>query len=88
MGHSGAADGLDQGLLNDAVFHVEGELAGALLRRTPAYAMCEAANIPHLFGLCPCAFLGDRGRTVVGPLSHPAHFHDFSRVEHAFLLGK
>ena len=39
MRHAGAADGLDESFLDDAVLHVEGELAGALLRRAPTDTM-------------------------------------------------
>ena len=41
MGHAGAADGLDQGFLDDAVLDVEGQLAGALLGSAPAHAVGE-----------------------------------------------
>ena len=39
MGHAGAADGLHQRFLDDALFHVQRQLAGALLRRAPANAV-------------------------------------------------
>ena len=64
-----AADGLDQGLLDDAVLDVEGQLAGALLRRAPADAVGQAGDVLDFLGLHPPALLGDGRRAVVGPLA-------------------
>ena len=36
MGHSGTADRLDQSFLDDTVFYVQAQLAGALLGGAPA----------------------------------------------------
>ena len=88
MCHAGTADSFDQGFLDDAVFYIEGEFASALLRGAPANAMGEPADISYLSGLSPCTFLWDRGRTMICPLSHAAHFLNFRRVLHSFLLGK
>ena len=65
MGHAGAADGFNQRLFNDAVFDVQGQFAGALLRGTPAHAVGEAVNIGDLTDLVPLPFLGNGGRAVV-----------------------
>ena len=51
MRHAGAADGLDESFLDDAVLHVEGELAGALLRRAPTDTMRKAGNVADLLRL-------------------------------------
>ena len=48
MGHAAAADGLYQRLLNDAILDIQGQLAGALLRRAPANAVGKAGDIADL----------------------------------------
>ena len=68
MGHAGAADGLHQGFLNDAVLHVQGQLAGALLGSAPADAMGKAGDVGDLLGLDPLALLGDGGGAVISAL--------------------
>ena len=70
VGHAGAADGLDQGFLDDALLDVQGQLAGALLGRAPAHAVGEAGDVLDLLGLHPPPFLGDGRGTVVGSLGH------------------
>ena len=45
MGHAGAADGLDQGFLDNAVFNVQAEFAAALLGGAPADAVGVAGNV-------------------------------------------
>ena len=82
MRHAGAADGFDEGFLNDAVFHVEGELAGALLRRTPADTVRKAGNVADLLRLDPLAFLRNGRRAMVCTLCNRAHMLYFSRVNH------
>ena len=82
MRHAGAADGLDESFLDDAVFHVEGELAGALLRRAPADTMRKAGNVADLLRLDPLAFLRNGRRAMVCTLCNRAHMLYFSRVNH------
>ena len=83
MGHAGAADGLHQGLLDDAVLDVQGQLAGALLGRAPADAVGEAGDVLDLLGLDPAAFLGDGRRAVIRPFRHARHVFDFCRIDHS-----
>ena len=80
MGHAGAAEGLDQGFLDDTVFDVEGQLAGTLLGGTPAHTVGQTGNVADLFGLYPFAFFRNRSRTVVGTLGDLAHLLDFVRT--------
>ena len=82
MRHAGAADGFDESFLDDAVFHVEGELAGALLRRTPADTVRKAGNVADLLRLDPLAFLRNGRRAMVCTLCNRAHMLYFSRVNH------
>ena len=82
MGHAGAAQGLDQRLLNDTVLDVEGELAGALLGSAPAHAVGEAGDVLNFLGLDPLALLGEGGGTVVRALGDGAHVLHFGRVDH------
>ena len=82
VGHARAADGLDQGFLDDAVLHVQGQLAGALLRRAPAHAVGEAGDVLDLLGLHPAAFFGNGRRTVIRSLRHTRHVFDFGGVDH------
>jgi len=49
VGHAGAANGLDQGFLDDAVFDVQAQLAGTLLGGTPAYTVGVAADILNFY---------------------------------------
>ena len=48
MRHAGTADGLYQCFFNDAVFDIQGQLAGALLRRAPADTVREAGTMTEL----------------------------------------
>ncbi|WP_431651149.1 hypothetical protein, partial [Erwinia amylovora] len=48
MGHTRAADGLNECLLDDAVLDIQGQLTCALFRCTPADAMGQAADILDL----------------------------------------
>ena len=77
MGHAGAADGLHQCFLDDAVLDVECQLAGALLRSTPADAVGKTADILDFLRLHPLALFGDRRRTVVCALGNGTHMLDF-----------
>ena len=77
MGHSGAADGFDQGFLNDTFFDVKGQFAGALLRGTPAYTVSKTGNISDFLGLGPGTFLRDRGGSVFRALGNADHLLDF-----------
>ena len=82
MGHAGAADGLHQSLLNDALLDVQGQLAGALLRSTPADTVGEAADVLDLLGLYPLALFRNGSGAVVSALSHGAHILYFCTVNH------
>ncbi len=73
---------LDQGLLDDAVLDVEGQLAGALLRRAPADAVRQAGDVLDFLGLHPFALFGDGRGTVVGSLRHADHFFNFAGILH------
>lgn len=66
MGHTGAADRLDERLLNNAFLDVESELAGTLLRRAPADAVRETADVLDLLRVNPLALFGNRGIFMTG----------------------
>ena len=83
MGHAGAADGLHQSLLDDAVLHVQRQLAGALLRGAPADTVGEAGDISDLLGLYPLALLGNGSRAVISALGHRTHVLHFRRIDHS-----
>ena len=87
MGHAGAAQGLHQGLLDDAVLHVQGQLAGALLGGAPAHTVGQTGDVLDLLGLDPFALFGDGSGTMVRALGNGAHILHFGRVDHvrAFL---
>ena len=82
MRHTGAAERLDQRLFNDAVFDIERQLAGALLRSAPAHAVRKTADILDFFCRNPLALFGDGSRSVVGTLGNTAHFVDFCGIDH------
>ena len=86
VGHARAADRLDEGFLDHAVLDVQRELAGSLLRRTPAHAVRVAADVLYLLCLHPLPLFGNRRRTVVAPLHERALMLNFSRVDHVCLL--
>ena len=83
VGHAGAADGLHQRLLDDALLHVQGQLAGALLRSAPADAVGQTADVLDLLGLNPLAFFRDGGRSVIRALGHRAHTLYFAGIDHS-----
>ena len=83
MGHAGAADGLHQSLLNDAVFHVQRQLAGALLRSAPADAVGKAGDVADLLGLHPFALLGNGSGAVISALGDGAHMLYFAGIDHS-----
>ena len=85
VGHAGAADGLDQRLLNDALLDVERQLARALLWSAPADAVGKAGNVGELLGLHPLALFGDGSGTVICALGDRAHMLNFGRVNHGDL---
>ena len=77
MGSAGTAGGLHQGLLDNAVFNIQRELAAALLRGAPANTMGKAADIPNLLDLDPVSLLRQLGRAVAlgtGHFFHAFHF--------------
>ena len=82
MSHAGAADSLDQSFLDDAVLHVQGQLAGALLGSAPADAVRETGNVLDFLCLDPLGFLGDRGCAVLRTLGYRAHHFNFFCVNH------
>ena len=88
VGHAGAADGLNQGLFDDAVLDVQGQLAGALLGCAPAHAVGEAGNILDLLGLNPFALFGDGSRAVICALGDRTHVLNFRSVNHIVLPFK
>ena len=73
MGHSGAADGLNQSFLNDAVLDVQRQLAGTLLRSAPADAVCVAGDVLDISGLHPFRLFRDRSCAMVYALVYDAH---------------
>ena len=77
MRHAGAADRLDEALLDDAFFDVQRELASALLRCAPANAMRQAADVLDVLGLDPLAFFRNRGCAVVNFLRDSRHVFHF-----------
>ena len=82
MGHTGTTDGFDQRLLNQAIFHIEGEFAGALLRRAPAHPVGQARDIADFLDLNPLPLLRYGGRAVVGPLGNHTHLLYFMCLNH------
>mgnify|MGYP000570947237 CR=1 FL=1 len=67
MGHTRAADGLNEGLLDDAVLDVQAQLASTLLGSTPAHTMGVAADILNFIRLDPLALFGDGAGPCLGP---------------------
>ncbi len=86
VGHAGAAQSLHQGLLDDAVLDVQGQLAGALLGSAPADTVGEAADVLDLLGLDPLTLLGDGGGAVICALGNGAHVLYFGGINHEILL--
>ena len=86
MRHARAADGLYQRLFNDALLYVQRQLAGALLRRAPAHAMRQAADVSDLIRLYPLPLLGDGRRAVVRPFRERTHPFYFMRIRHSVML--
>ena len=86
MGHAGAADGLHQRLLNDAVLDIQRQLAGALLGGAPAHAVGKTGNIGDFLGLDPLALLGDGSRTVISALGDGTHMLYLSGIDHSEFL--
>ena len=70
---------------NNAVFDIEGKLAGALLRSAPAYTVRKAADVLNLFCLNPFALFGYGSRTVVGPFMNAYHVFYFMCILHRVL---
>ena len=86
VGHAGAADGLHQSLFDDAVLDVQRQLAGALLRCTPAHTVGVAADVLDLIGLDPCALFGDGSRTMLRTFGDRAHILYLLRIGHNHTL--
>ena len=64
------------------VLHIQGQLAGSLLRGAPAHPVRQAGNILDFVCLHPPAFLGDRSRAVVWPFCNSTHSFHFVGVNH------
>ncbi len=77
MRHSGAADGLNQRFLDDALLYVQRQLAGPLLGSAPAHSVGQARHVGYFFDLGPTAFLWNRCRAMIGPLGNYAHLFNF-----------
>ena len=82
VGHAGAAQSLNQSLFNDALLHVQGQLAAALLGSTPADTVGKTADVLDFLSLYPLTLFGDGSGAVVGTLGHGAHMLYFSTVNH------
>ena len=82
VGHARAADGFDEGFLDDALLHVERQLAGTLLRRTPTHAVGETGDVLNLGGCCPSPLLRDGCGAVIAALLDATHMFNFCRVLH------
>jgi hypothetical protein len=82
-GHAGAADGLHQRFLDDAVLHVQRQLAGTLLRGAPAHTVGKTGDVGDLLGLHPLALLRNGRRSVISALGHGTHMLNFSRIDHS-----
>ena len=78
--HTGTADGLNECFLDDTVLNVEGELARALLRCTPAHTVGVCGNVGDLFCLNPLALFGNGSRTVITTLVYYAHMLNFKTL--------
>ena len=77
MRHARAADRLNEGFLDDAVFDVERQLAGTLLRSSPANSVRQAADVLDVLGFYPFAFFRNRGSTVMYFLCYACHIFHF-----------
>ena len=82
MGHAGAAQRLDERLFDDALFDVQGQFAGALLRRAPADAVRQTGDVFNFFGMNPCTLFGDGRGTVMGTSFHAHHLGHFIGILH------
>ena len=91
MGHAGAADGLHQRFLDDAVFHVQAQLARALLRRAPAHTVGVTGDVFDSLRLDPLALFRDgRGAVIraLGDADHVFHFFGILHFGFPLILGK
>jgi hypothetical protein len=82
VGHTGAAQGLDQSFFDDAFLNVQGQLAAALLRSAPADTVGETADIGDLLCLHPLAFFRNGSGAMVCALTDGAHVLYFCTVNH------
>ena len=88
MRHTRTTNRLDQRLFDDAIFHVERQFTGTLLRRTPTNTVRHARYVFDFFRLDPFALFRNGRRTVIWTFSNNTHFFDFVRVFHRLLLLK
>jgi hypothetical protein len=82
VGHTGAAQSLDQSFFDDAFLNVQGQLAAALLRSAPADTVGETADIGDLLCLHPLAFFGNGSGAMVCALTNGAHVLYFCTINH------
>ena len=82
VGHTGAAQSLDQSFFNDALLDIQGQLAAALLRSTPADAVGKTADILNFLDLHPLTLFGDGSGAVISTLGHGAHMLYFCTINH------
>ena len=75
--HARAAQRLDQAFLDDAVLHVQRQLAGALLGCAPAHTVGQAGDVYDFFRFHPFAFFRDGSRSVVGTFLYNTHVFNF-----------
>ena len=66
MSHTRTADRFHQSFLDNALFDIQGQFAGALLGCTPAHAVRKAADIFDLFRMNPLSFFGNSGIFMTG----------------------
>ena len=86
VGHTGAADGLHQSLLNNAVLYVQRQLAGTLLGSAPTHTVGQAGNILGLRDCGPGTLLRDGGGAVIAALLDATHLFYFVCVLHSFVF--
>ena len=85
MSHARASDSLDKSFLDDSVLDIKGQLAGTLLRSTPADAMCKSRDVSDFLCLYPFSLLWNRSRTMVRSFFDATHLLHFVRINHNLL---
>ena len=82
MRHAGASQRFDKRFFNNAVFDVQRQFAGTLLRRAPANAVRQTGNIGDFIRFYPATLFRNRGRTVFRTFCESAHALNFMRIVH------